>query len=89
MVNKEVQLEEDEEKTPLDDLGGSSQLSGDNREAETAAVEDGESTKPEATTQGGEEKRSGEEETEYPTGLPLMIVVVGLCLAILLVALVS
>ena len=41
---------------------------------------------PTATPQAEEPK---EDEPEYPTGLPLLIIVVGLCLGVLLVALVS
>ena len=37
----------------------------------------------------GEQKGSDEDAVVYPTGLPLVIITVGLCLAVLLVALVS
>ena len=88
MESKEAPLGENEKKA-LDDLGGSSKLSDDQRDVETVAVEDVEPTKTGATTEKDEKKNNEEEDVEYPTGLPLMIVVVGLCLAILLVALVS
>ena len=86
--NKATALGENEEKA-LEDLGDSSQLSCDQKEIETAVVDNVEPTKPEAMMEKDEEKNKEEEDVEYPTGLPLMIVVVGLCLAILLVALVS
>lgn len=85
--NEDAAPEESEKKT-LNDLGDSSQLSSDQREDESTAAEVVESNKPELT-ENGEEKKNQEVDADYPTGLPLMIVVVGLCLAILLVALVG
>jgi len=76
------------EKNTRDDLGDSSQLSGLQKEVEAAAPEDVDPAKPTATEKEDEKQRE-EEEIVYPTGMPLMIVVVGLCLSVLLVALVS
>lgn len=67
------------EKPSLEDVGQlQSRVSGDTK----AVNGDGQ------TQENDNTEENNEENMEYPTGFPLVIIVVGLCLAVLLVALV-
>lgn len=68
----------------LEDVGHLSSRGSEDTKGVDAQVQEDE----EKTAEDSETKEDTEENMEYPTGVPLVVIIVGLCLAVLLVALV-